>query len=128
MAAKRRSIDIEGIGHANPIPFATRVGKLVFSGGIMGQDPATGKVAPTAEEQAAFIFQHIRTVMEQAGGSPDDIGHVTVFLQDMNHRGLINEHWVQMFPDPHSRPTRHTQPMSTSGPTLMQCQIIAVLE
>ena len=127
--AKRRSLEIPGIGHGNnPIPFGSVVNGMLFSGGIMGADPATGKVAETAEQQAALIFQHMRTLCEMAGGSTDDIGHVNVFLKDLSLRDVVNKEWVAMFPDEHSRPTRHTHHNpGLAGNTMMQCQIMAVV-
>ena len=43
--SNRKSIEVEGFSHgANPIPAASRVGNIVMTGGISGQDPVTGKV------------------------------------------------------------------------------------
>ena len=36
---------------------------MLMSGIINGVDPATGKVAPTLEQQCHFIFQHVRAIM-----------------------------------------------------------------
>ncbi len=40
----------------------------------------------------------------------------------------MNRHWVEMFPDPHSRPARHTiaQPDFTP-PMQIQCDLLAVI-
>ena len=43
MAGKRRSVHVEGVEHGAPIPMGARVGNMLFSSGIMGTDPATGK-------------------------------------------------------------------------------------
>jgi len=51
---KRKSIEIAGFAHTNPIPAACRVGNMLMTGIITGMDPATGKVAPTLEAQCAF--------------------------------------------------------------------------
>ena len=47
MAGKRRSIHVEGIQHGAPIPMGALVGNVLFSSGIMGTDPATGKSLKT---------------------------------------------------------------------------------
>ena len=39
---KRRSINVPGASHVNPIPSASRRGPFVVSGAISGSDPATG--------------------------------------------------------------------------------------
>jgi enamine deaminase RidA (YjgF/YER057c/UK114 family) len=125
--AKRTSIHVAGFGHVNPIPAACRVGDLVMSGGISGIDPATGKVAPTLEAQCAHMFAHIRTIVETAGGSTDDIIKLTVWMTDRAQRQALNAEWLKMFPDEHTRPARHTMPAALEGGMLIQCDFVAVL-
>jgi enamine deaminase RidA (YjgF/YER057c/UK114 family) len=67
--AKRKSIEIQGFAHKNPIPAASRVGNMLMTGIITGTDPTTGKLADTLEAQCANIFQHVRSIMAAAGGS-----------------------------------------------------------
>ena len=127
--SKRRSIDVEGYGHANPIPAASRVGNLVMSGVITGRDPATGKLAPTLEEQCAHMFRHVRNIVEAAGGTTDDIIKMNVWLKDPAQRQVLNEEWVKMFPDPAARPARHTNPLvGAGGDALVQCDVVAVVD
>ncbi len=127
MAKRRQSIDIEGVGHSNPIPFASKVGNIVRTGGIFGMDPATHSMPPEPERQAALIFQHVRAVMAKAGGSPDDIVSMTFFVKDLQYREFINAEWVKMFPDAESRPSRHTMTQALGGASLIQCEFMAVL-
>ena len=54
------------------------------------------------------MFDNVRRVIEAAGGTPDDIVKMTVWITDRALRPTINKYWVEMFPDPHSRPARHT--------------------
>ena len=70
---KRRSIDVAGARHVNPIPSASRIGPFVVSGAISGADPATGKVPEDLDAQCAAMFANVRRVIETAGGTPDDI-------------------------------------------------------
>ncbi|MBV8168439.1 MAG: RidA family protein [Alphaproteobacteria bacterium] len=125
--AKRKSIHVAGFGHVNPIPAACRVGNLVMSGGIAGIDPATGKVAPTLEAQCAFMFEHVKTIVEAAGGTPDDIIKLTVWMTDRGQRAALNAEWLKMFPDEHARPARHTMQTPLDGGLLIQCDFTAVL-
>src|SRR6266581_2368348 len=105
---KRRSIDVAGAKHVNPIPSASRRGPFVVSGAISGTDPKTGKVPADLDEQCRLMFDNVRRVMAAAGGTPDDIVKMTVWITDRSLREIMNRHWVAMFPDPHSRPARHT--------------------
>lgn len=105
---KRRSIDVAGARHQNPIPSASRIGPFVMSGAISGADPATGKVPEDLNAQCAAMFANVRRVIETAGGTPDDIIKMTVWITDRALRPTLNKYWVEMFPDEHSRPARHT--------------------
>lgn len=74
------------------------------------------------------MFTNIRRVMEVAGGSTEDIMKVTVWIKDKPVRAHVNKEWLAMFPDPHSRPVRHTLLYrDLPEPVLVQCEITAVL-
>lgn len=125
--SKRKSIYVPGFAHANPVPAACRVGNMVYSGGIYGFDPVTRKAADTMEEQCALMFAHVRTIVEAAGGSPDDIIKMTLWMKDRALRPLVNPHWESIFPDPSNRPARHALKADLDGNVWIQCDFIAVL-
>jgi len=125
--AKRKSIYIEGFSHANPIPNASRIGNLIVTGVINGVDPATGKVAPTLEQQCAHMFTHVRRIVETGRGSTEDIIKMTVWMADASKREALNHEWLKMFPDKDSRPARHTRPRVGGGDVLIQCDFMAVV-
>ena len=126
--SKRQSIDIPGIQHGAPIPMASKVGNLLFSSGIMGRDTETEEMPPDPERQAENVFKNMKAVVEAAGGTTEDIAHVTVFLNDLAHREPVNKYWLEMFPDEHSRPARHAIVTDLRGGMLIQCEIVAVLD
>jgi 2-iminobutanoate/2-iminopropanoate deaminase len=124
---KRRSIEVPGVRHKNPIPSACRRGPIVTSGGIFGADPDTGVVPGDFDLQCRFMFENVRRIMAAAGGSPDDIVKMTVWIADRGLREILTRHWVAMFPDPHSRPARHTLTShDLAAPVQVQCDILAV--
>ena len=43
MAGKNRPIQVDGVAHSMPIPMASLVNNMLFSGGISGADPSAGK-------------------------------------------------------------------------------------
>jgi len=125
---KRRSIEIPGLAHSNPIPNACRIGPYLMTSGIFGKDPATGKLAPDIASQCALTFANIRRVLEAARATPEDIVKINVWLKNKDDREHVNREWLSMFPDPHSRPARHTfkdddQPYGA----LISCEVIAVI-
>ena len=125
---QRRSIDVAGAKHINPIPSASRRGPFVASGAISGADSETGKVPDDLDEQCRLMFENVRRVMAAAGGSPDDIIKMTVWITDRSLRPILNKHWIEIFPDPHSRPARHTVTSADfTAPMQIQCDLLAVL-
>lgn len=125
---KRESIYIEGFAHKNPLPAACRVGNLLMTGIITGRDPATGELAPTLEGQCAFMFQHVRSIVEAAGGSTDNIVKMSVWMVDRSRRDALNVEWLKMFPDAKDRPARHTAQGTLESGQLVVCDITAVFD
>jgi enamine deaminase RidA (YjgF/YER057c/UK114 family) len=126
--SKRRSIEVAGLPHTNPIPAASRIGPFVVTGSISGKDPQTGQVPPGIEEQCAQMFANVRRLIEAASGTPDDILKVTVWMKDRGDRKYLNPHWQAMFPDPASRPARHTfVSRDLVEPILVECEFMAVI-
>lgn len=126
--SKRTSIEVKGLEHVNPIPNASRIGPFVVSGGIFGKDPETGKVPDGIEAQCLQMFANVGKVLDAAGAKPEDIIKMSFWLKDMSHRPQMNKYWVEMFPDEHSRPARHT--FSTPDlrtPLLVECEIMAIV-
>lgn len=124
----RVSLTVPGVEHSAPIPMGARVGNMVFSSGIMGKDAASGELPADIAGQARHAFDNMATLMQRAGGSVGDIGHITVFLADTNFRQHVNEHWFRYFPDESSRPARHVIVQDLPAGMLVQLEVIAVLE
>jgi enamine deaminase RidA (YjgF/YER057c/UK114 family) len=123
----RRSIYVDEIAHRSPIPNASRIGNIIMSGLIRGHDPATGKLAPTLEQQCVFMFEHMRQTVEAGGATVADIIKVTVWMQELT-RAPVNDAWVKMFPDPASRPARQVMEVPMEPGVLIQCDFVAVIE
>ncbi len=125
--SSRKSIVVPAIAHKFPVPNASRIGNMVMSGSISGIDPKTKVMPDDLAGQCVNMFGNMKSVIEAAGGTTDDIIKVTVFIRDRNNRGPLNDEWVKMFPDEHSRPARHAQLLPAEGPSLIQCDFVAVL-
>ncbi len=125
---QRRSVYVDGVKHVNPIPSACRRGPFVVSGAISGMDPATGKVPAELDAQCRHMFDNVRRVIAAAGGTPEDIVKMTVWITDRSLREIMNRYWVEMFPDPVSRPARHTVAHGDfTAPMQIQCDLLAVV-
>ncbi|MFC4945772.1 RidA family protein [Pseudonocardia sp. GCM10023141] len=124
----RTSVDVEGLHHAGaPIPAASLVGSLLFSSGINGMDPTDGSIPEDPETQVALVFDNIRRILEQAGGTLGDVAKCTFFVRDRSLKTVIDDHWLKAFPDPASRPARHTLVQELTVQAL-QCEIVANIE
>ena len=126
---QRRSIDISGQSHGtNPIPAACIKNGFLASGAIYGL--AGGAPAPLdLHGQIEAMFANMAAILAAAGGSLDDIVHVSIKLADPGDRSALNRHWLNAFPDPASRPARHVdgEPLKMS-PRLIAAEILAVLD
>lgn len=123
----REVIEVSGVKHgAMPIPMGVRVGNMVFSSGIHGLDPGTRTLPDDPAEQIRFAFQHMRAIVENAGGSIDDIGLVIFHLKDEAYRALVNTEWLAMYPD-ENRPARNTHIMDLGGGLAIHILMTAVL-
>jgi 2-iminobutanoate/2-iminopropanoate deaminase len=126
--ARRVSIEVPGFEHDNPIPAACRVGPFLITSGVSGKEPYTGKMLEGIEAQCAQMFATVRQILEIAGGSPEDVVKMNVWMKDRTQRPALNKGWLEMFPDPHSRPARHTfESKDLPGQMLVQCEVIAVV-
>ena len=122
----RRSIEIEGFRHANPIPAASRVGPLLVSSVIAARDPASDTIPDDAEAQIANLFRHVDAILQEAGADWRHIVRMNFFVPDISVRPLLNRPWLEHFPDADSRPARHTQ--VTTDHAAVSCEFLAYVE
>lgn len=116
VSTRRRSIEITGLGHGSqPIPAASVVGPLLVTGGISGRDPGTGEIPEDPAAEVAQAFANLKAILDAAGASPDHVAKVTVFVRDRDIRAHVNPPWLDLFPDPESRPARHTLETGLAG-------------
>ena len=128
--ARRTAIHVDGLSHGgNPIPAASRVDNIVYSGGIAGQARDGSGIPESIEDQTVNMFSNMAAIVEAAGGTASDIVRVTVFARDRAEVGeALNASWLQMFPDEHDRPSRHLTIADIHPAMRIQCEFVAVLE
>jgi 2-iminobutanoate/2-iminopropanoate deaminase len=123
----RRSIEVAGFKHGNPIPAASRIGNIVMTGVISAKDAQSGKLPETLEAQCTAMFRNVRDIIEAAGGKTEHIIKMTVWLRNLADRKALNEEWLKTFPDAASRPARHALLHQVEGDSLIVCDFTAVI-
>ncbi len=68
---------------------ATRAGDRIWVSGTVGVAP-DGSIPTETIEQFRVALENLDNVLRAAGGAPQDIVKVTVFLTDVNDRAAIN--------------------------------------
>lgn len=124
---KRQVIQINGSAHENPIPTAVKIGNMVYTSALMGTDPSSGQMPETLEEEVAQLFTYILEIMEKAGGSSENIAHLSVSVTNRSYKEIVNKEWLKLFPDPDNRPARHTTVHSLKPGVHVQVEMVAVL-
>ncbi|GAB4029974.1 RidA family protein [Spirosoma jeollabukense] len=85
---------------SSPYPFSLGVisNGLLFVSGQVGTDPQTSKVVEGGvEAETKQTIQNIKTVLEDAGASLDDVVSVTVYLSNMDDFAKMNTVYKQFF-------------------------------
>lgn len=76
-------------------------GKMLFTAGQLGLDPATGQfVGNSATEQARQALKNLMAILKAAGTGPEHVIKTTVFLDSMDDFVSINQIYAEFFPDP----------------------------
>lgn len=74
-----------------PYSTANIAGSCCYLSGMLGIDPASGKLAEGGvEAQARQAMDNIRTVLDEMGLSIENTLKTTVFLADLNDFGKVN--------------------------------------
>jgi enamine deaminase RidA (YjgF/YER057c/UK114 family) len=104
-----------------------RIGDFVFSSGVGGDDPAGKATGNAADVRAALAFQNMDALLQQAGGSLDDIGLVSITVNDYADEQAILSKWRAVFPDPSDEPARHIMAFGGRGSYPVQLHVVANL-
>ena len=103
-----------------------KAGRLVFTAGQVGIDPATGELAgESIEAQTRQVIENLKGVLEAAGASLADVVKVTAFLTDMSLFAGYDAVYRTYFPEP--RPARSSVGAALAGNFLVEIEAVAVL-
>lgn len=123
----RRSVEVKSVRHANPIPAASRVGPLLVSSVIPARTPGQEEIPEDHVAQVTNLFHHVGEMLEAGGARWEHIAKMTFYVPDLKLRDIINDPWLEHFPDAESRPARHTQ-LAAGGGRFISCDFIAYVE
>ena len=126
----RSNHEIPGHEHHDPIPMASRIGGLYASSGVSGVNPASADNVEAVEGvvgQSYYGIRNIKTLVEEGGMTMDDVGHMTLLVQDYADLAVIDQQWVEMFPDPNNRPARQVMKMGVQRKARVQFHVIAAV-
>lgn len=83
---------------AGPYSPGVRANGMVFLSGQIGIDPQTGKLVEGGiQAETARVLENLKTVLEGAGLTLDDVVKTTVFLKDLGDFGQMNEIYAKYF-------------------------------
>ncbi len=96
---------------------ATRYGDLVFVAGQTGRHPVTGELGKDVREQTRNTIERIKTVLEAAGTSLDNVLTVTSYLTRREDLADYNDVYGEYFPT--NKPARTTVEVMLNSPELL---------
>lgn len=85
---------------AGPYSQAIVAGGFVFVAGQRPQDPATGEIGETIQEQTRQVIKNLEAVLTAAGSSLEKVVRSTVYLSDIKNFAPMNEVYKEMIPEP----------------------------
>jgi 2-iminobutanoate/2-iminopropanoate deaminase len=96
---------------------ATRFGNLVFVAGQTGRHPITGEVGRDVREQTRYAIERVKTILESAGSSLDNVLTVLTHLTRREDLAAYNEEYAKFFPT--NKPARTTVEVMLNAPELL---------
>jgi 2-iminobutanoate/2-iminopropanoate deaminase len=109
-----------------PYSPAVQSGRLVFTSGQLGLDPAGGElIAGGVEAETRQALLNLAAVLEAAGCRPADVIKTTVFLRDMADFPKMNAVYAEFFPaDPPARSTVQAAALPKGAAVEIECVAI----
>ncbi|HEX3247129.1 MAG TPA: RidA family protein [Chloroflexota bacterium] len=95
---KRTCIEVKGLTHRDPLPNAVRIGDYIFTSVIVPWDLATSEPVIGEDAQTDQCFDNMRIVMEEAGGTIDDVVLQWVYLSDFAYQPYMVDVYLEAWP------------------------------
>ena len=120
----RQALQPEGIAKPRP-PYSPVVisGDMVYTAGQVAYDAAGALVEGGIEEQTRRALENVRTCLESAGCTLDDVVKVTAFLVDLGEVAGYNDVYREFFDEPY--PARSTVQAGLAPGVLVEIEAVA---
>ncbi|WP_070885846.1 RidA family protein [Pseudomonas sp. D1-3] len=80
---------------------AIKAGNTVYLSGQIPLNPKTMELVEGFEAQTVQVFENLKSVIEAAGGSFNDVVKLNIFLTDLSHFATVNEVMGRYFQQPY---------------------------
>ncbi len=98
--SERKPILPQGLTPNPAFSLAVQVGELLFVSGQVAQDNEGNPVGiGDCESQTRHIMSRIRTIVEAAGATMQDVVKITTFLTDISNYGGFSKARAETFPN-----------------------------
>ena len=120
----RNAIQPDGLAPPGP-PYSPVVvsGDHVFTAGQIAQDADGNLVGDTIEEQTRQVLENLRTCLEAAGSSLDEVVKVLAFLSDLGDFPGYNAVYGEFFSEPY--PARSSVGAALAPGVLVEIEAVA---
>jgi 2-iminobutanoate/2-iminopropanoate deaminase len=115
----------KGPAPAGPYSHAVVADDFVFISGQGPVNPETGTMPDAFTDQVRQTFENVRTILEAAGSSLDNVVKVNAYVTDLTRFAEFNEVYKEYFE--HDPPARTTIAAALLG-MLVEVDCIAVVE
>ncbi len=115
-------------GHFSQATMVEAKGRLVFISGMLAKR-ADGSIAGVGdiEQQTTQVCENLKSAVEQAGGTMDDICRVDVYVRNMEHFDSIHKVRRDYFSSPLPASTMVEVTKMTTPDALIEINAIAVI-
>jgi 2-iminobutanoate/2-iminopropanoate deaminase len=120
----RQALQPEGMAKPRP-PYSPVVisGDMVYTAGQVAYEATGALVEGGIEEQTRRVLENVRTCLEAAGCTLDDVVKVTAFLVDLGEVAGYNDVYCEFFDEPY--PARSTVQAGLAPGVLVEIEAVA---
>jgi len=94
----KEAINVNGAPAAvGPYVHAVKTGGLIFTSGQLGLDPQDGSLPEGIEAQTEQSLKNLKTVLEGCGSDLNHVIKTTIFLDNIDNFGKVNEIYAGYF-------------------------------